>query len=179
MHRLFLSISLAFALISAVEAREPTSFETYCINTMFHLETKLASYLPNDYEIIETHPSQLGPELVQGYYVRDCWISHNHQVVATIVLFDISQSNDPSLFGATYTQVRLETERNGENVVLGIGVLGKDQWLVQKLIRFINRIPFREFKAMTQTSNLIYTMCRKHMYNTTRLQPLPVRSEFS
>lgn len=158
MNRLFLLASLVFALSSLVEAREPTNFEAYCLNTMFHLETQLASHLSRDYHIVDTHPSPIGPKLVRGEYIRDCWVSRKDKVVARIVLFERSQVNNSSLlFDAAYSKVQLETERDGEKVVLGIAVLGKDESLVRKLTHFINGIDFRKLRTGTQAGNLART----------------------
>lgn len=146
MNKIVIFIVIFFTLVSVVGAREPTYFETYCLNTMFYIEKQLSPALPSGYQIVAIHLSPLGPKLVKGHYIRECWISRNNQVVAKIVLFEYSFFPNSILWDVIYTKIKLETEINGVKVLLGIGVLGENKSLIENLIGCINRINFEHLK---------------------------------
>ena len=129
---------LAVVTMPTAHAREATDYERFCLATMGQIESTLAAHLPGDCKIVATHPSPLGQRFAHGQ-IRDAWISRNGKVVAKVVMFTWPLPDDPLLSGATVSQVRLETDRDGKKVVLGIAVIGEDTQLVGDVVNVVNR----------------------------------------
>ena len=105
---------LAVVTMPTAHAREATDYERFCLATMGQIESTLAAHLPGDCKIVATHPSPLGRRFAGATQIRDAWISRNGKVVAKVVMFTWPLPDDPLLSGATVSQVRLETDRDGK-----------------------------------------------------------------